>query len=59
LLICVVLLTSLSGCLPKPKPPCPSCGEVEVELTRYTEAYFLALEDRALLRQQLKACQAK
>lgn len=60
MLICVVSLMNLSGCRTKPSvAPCPTCGEIEVELTRYTEAYFLAVEDRGLLRQQLKACEAR
>lgn len=57
MLICAVSLMSLSGCQTKPDP-C-DCPFAEAELTKYTNKYFDALEDKGNLRQQLKACQEK
>lgn len=51
---CVGLLLSWSGCQHKPEP---YTGQVEADLTAYTEKYLAALEDIGNLRQQLKACQ--
>jgi hypothetical protein len=46
-----------NGCRTKPEP-C-DCAFAEEELTKYTNKYFEALEDKGNLRQQLKACQEK
>ena len=54
-MIFVALLLNLSGCQTKVEP-C-DCDRAKAELEAYTMKYFDAVQDRGMLREQLRACQ--
>jgi hypothetical protein len=52
-----VLLLLCVGCQTPPRPM--PCGELADELKAYTKEYHLCLEDKGVLRHELKACQER